>query len=143
MSRDHTALLQVQQVLADSGQLTHKLLGDLKVILTPAIHLLFLCFESDRYSPTSEAGRNWLRGLLHTLPDSKIVEDCHGVLRKSLKNRVNKRQTMHSFQELVVNSGVLEERNISHKPFVDRDVFLEKFARTKDVKRKRLGSLLG
>ena len=101
--------------------------------------MLYLAYEENAYNPRSPGGEHILRGLIHCLPDSKIVEDLHGVLRNNSKTGQNKRQTLHGLQELVTQSSVLESRGIGHKACVDREVFLEQFPRTKDKKRKRCG----
>ena len=136
MSSDHQMLLQLEQVAADQG-LAPKILDDLGVVCPPAIRVMLMAFEEDSYDAHSPGGRHLLRGLLETFPDSKIVEDIHGTLRKSVKKGVNQRQTLGTLQELVINSPVLSSREIPHKAEVTRDVFLASFPRSRDRKRKR------
>ncbi|CAK9082474.1 unnamed protein product [Durusdinium trenchii] len=136
MAVDHGILLKLEQLAADSN-FSPGILQDLKVVITPAIRILFQAYEEDGYHPRSAGGKHILRGLCLTLPDSKLVEDIHGVLRNGRGNRRNRRQTVHSFQELVTHSGVLATRSIQHKAHVGRDVFLRSFPKTRDTKRKR------
>lgn len=138
MAVDHGILLKLEQLAADSN-FSPGILQDLKVVITPAIRILFQAYEEDGYHPRSAGGKHILRGLCLTLPDSKLVEDIHGVLRNGRGNRRNRRQTVHSFQELVTHSGVLATRSIQHKAHVGRDVFLRSFPKTRDTKRKRPG----
>ena len=138
MKADHAMLLQLEQVAADRFA-SPVIFQDLQTIITPAVRMLYLAYEENAYNPRSPGGEHILRGLTHCLPDSKIVEDLHGVLRNNSKTGQNKRQTLHGLQELVTQSSVLESRGIGHKACVDREVFLEQFPRTKDKKRKRCG----
>ena len=136
LRNDHRALLQLEQMVADANKAS-PLLTDLGVVVTPCIRLLYQAFESDCYATTSPAGRHILEGLLSCLPDNKIIEDAHGVLRQSGKAQPNKRQTLHHLQETVTSSNVLSSRGIVHKSAVDRDTFIRCFPNTKDRKRKR------
>ena len=140
LSDDHRLILQLEQLAADN-EVTPAILEDLKPVYTPAVRVLFLAFEEDGYRPSSRGGLHLLAGLLRTLPDSKIVEDTHSVLRLSNQHQQSRRQTLHRMQELVTNSKVLSSRNIPHRAQVDRDVFLTTFPRTKDCQRKRSGFL--
>jgi len=141
LAADHCNLLKLEAIAAQSGS-TPKILSDLNVVCTAAIRVLWLAFEEDKYHHGSHGGLHLLRGMLQTLPDSKIVEDCHGNLRKNAKKGSNKRQTLQALQELVTSSSVLQTRDIKHKAFVTREEFLRRFPRTKDRKRKRPGVLL-
>eukprot|EP00435_Cladocopium_sp_Y103_P045777 s167_g13.t1 len=135
---DHRNLLELESLVANTGQRPPKILQDINVVCTPAIRLLFLSFEEGSYHHQTPGGLHLLRGMLQTLPDSKIVEDVHGTLRKESKKAPNKRQTAQALQELVCNSPVLATRRIQHKAFVTREVFLQYFPRTKETKRARL-----
>jgi hypothetical protein len=100
---------------------------------------MMLAFEEENYSFSSPGGRHLLCGLLRTLPDNKIIEDIHGVLRTDAKTQKTRRQTTHHMQELVTQSKMLSSREIPHSPKVTRNVFLQYFPRTPDRQRKRLG----
>jgi hypothetical protein len=139
MRRDHVAVLQVEQCAADSGGKPLQLLQDLNQILTPPVRVMMLAFEEENYSFSSPGGRHLLCGLLRTLPDNKIIEDIHGVLRTDAKKQKTRRQTTHHMQELVTQSKMLSSREIPHSPKVTRNVFLQYFPRTPDRQRKRLG----
>ncbi|CAK9031293.1 unnamed protein product, partial [Durusdinium trenchii] len=136
LKRDHIAVLQLEQCAADSGR-TVQLLEDLRQVFTPPVKLMMQAFEEDFYRCDSPAGRHWLCGLLRTLPDNKLIEDLHGVLRNDAKSQKTRRQTLHHIMELVTQSKQLSSRKIVHKPMVDRAVFLQEFPRTPDKARKR------
>ena len=74
-----------------------------------------------------------------TLPDNKIIEDLHSVLRNDSKSQKTRRQTLHNMMELVTQSKQLSSRDIVHKPKVDRAVFLQAFPRTPDRKAQEAG----
>lgn len=137
LAADHRYLLQLEQVAATSTS-TPKLLTDLNLVFTSPIRLLFLAFEESSYSSQSPGGIHLLRGMLKTLPDSKIVEDIHGKLKRNAKKGSNRKQSLGALQELVTSSSVFETREINDKAFVTKEVFMEAFPRTKDRKRKRL-----
>ena len=136
MARDFSAILQLEQTVANT-RTQPQLIHDLKMVVTPAVRLMFLLFERDDFRAASQAGRHVLKGMLLALPDSKLVEDIHGVIRVDGLSQKNKRQTVHSIQELITQSHVLNTRSIAHKAVVDRNTFLANFKRTPDRKRKR------
>ena len=136
MKEDFEMILQFEQASADAGK-SLQVLTDLKTVLTPTIRLLFLLYEADGFKPDSRPGMHILVGLLRTLPDSKLVEDLHGVVRVQRNTQKNKKQSVHQIQQLVTQANVLTERGIRHPAAVDRDCFLQSFKRTKDHKRKR------
>lgn len=140
MKQDHLAVLQLEQCAADSGRAV-PLLEDLRQVFTPPVKLMMQAFEEDFYRCDSRAGRHLLCGLLKTLPDNKLIEDLHGVLRTDAKSQKTRRQTLHHMMELVTQSKQLASRKIEHKPKVDRAVFLQAFPRTPDRARKRHGAL--
>lgn len=137
MSKDFKALLKLEDAAAAAGGKTPSILEDLQVIVTPAIRLLFLSFEFDQWRPNSQCGLHILKGLVVTLPDSKIVEDLHGVVRVDQQSQKNKRKSMAQIQELLTQSKVFRERGIPHMAAIDKDTFLSSFNRTADRKRPR------
>ena len=134
-------MLQVEQCVADSGSrgCLVQLVEDLKQVVTPAVRLMMMSFEEDGYRSSSPSGLHALSGLLRTLPDNKLIEDLHGVIRNDSKSQKTRRQTVHHMMELLTQSKMLASRAIPHKPKVDRDVFLASFPRVRDRKRKRPG----
>ena len=134
MKADFQAVLQLEQAAADSGA-SLQILNDLKPLLTPLVRIMYLLFEQDSWQSESEGGVSILRGLLRTLPDSKIVEDLHGVVRQQRNSQRNKKQSCHQIQELVTQSNVLSEREIRHVAAIDRECFLQAFKGTPDRKR--------
>ena len=77
------------------------------------------------------AGRKLLSGLLCVLPDSKIVEDCHGAIRKESLGNVSSKLSSARIQEVVMRSKVFESREISHPAAVTADVFCRKYKQLK------------
>ena len=137
MSNDFKALLNLEDAAAAAGGKTPSILEDLQVVVTPAVRLLFLSFEFDQWRPNSQCGLHILKGLVVTLPDSKIVEDLHGVVRVDQQPQKNKRKSMAQIQELLTQSKVFQERGIPHMAAIDKDTFLSSFNRTSDRKRPR------
>ena len=82
---DHRNLLELESVVAKTGKCPPKILQDINVVCTPAIRLLFLSFEEGSYHHQTPGGLHLLRGMLQTLPDSKIVEDVHGTSEKRVR----------------------------------------------------------
>lgn len=136
MRADFESILQLEQAACDAGT-TLPILQALKPVLTPVVRIMYMLFESDRFRFTSEGGRHILTGLLKVLPDSKIVEDLHSVIRVQRNSQKNKKQTCHQIQELVTQSKVLEERGVRHAAKIDRETFMKQFKRTPDRRRKR------
>ena len=141
LKKDHLAVLQVEQCAADAGAQV-ELLQDLNQVLTPPVKIMMMAFEQDKYRCDSEGGLFLYNGLIRTLPDNKLIEDLHGVLRNSAKSQKTRRMTTQHMMELVTQSKQLASRDIPHKPKVNRDVFLEYFPRTRDRKRKKCLDLI-
>ncbi len=89
---------------------------------------MFVQFERARWQRESPAAQRWLRALLQTFADNKIVEDVHNVLRADAKANANTRMTRQHIQDLVVHSDVLESRSIAHATVPKAD-FVANFRR--------------
>ncbi|CAE8673040.1 unnamed protein product, partial [Polarella glacialis] len=72
--------------------------ADLDCMKSQPIRLLFAFFERDKWRIESLAGRKLLAGLL---PDNKIVEDCHGQIRRESKANANQKLSISRIQDLV------------------------------------------
>ena len=72
-----------------------------------------------------------MKALLETLPDSKIVEDCHQVARTAQKSRGNEKLTSQSLQGILLSSEVFASRDLEHRAAIDRNVFMAEFPATK------------
>ena len=138
MARHHQALLRLEQEAANA-QTNVPLLDALGVVLTPPVRLMLLLFEEDDYRADSLGGRHLLQGLLRTMPDNKLIEDVHGLIRNDAKSQKTKTQTLHHMQEIVTHGNQFSSREAPHRPQVDREVFLRRFPHTRDRKRKRTG----
>ena len=98
------------------------LLEDLDFAASMPVRLLFCFFERDQWNVRSLAGRKFLKGLMQTLPDNKMVEDVHLVIRNDARANANTKQVCSHLQDLVTNSKVLEKRGIRHLASVTRAV---------------------
>ena len=75
-----------------------------------------------------------LNVLVHTLPDSKIVEDVHNKIRNDALLNKTRKQTNSTIQSVIENSNVFESRSIRHPAKVKRAYFEKEFW---NVSRKR------
>ena len=142
MEADWKCLLQLEQSVANAKMVRLDLLEDLKCVLTPVVRLIFAAYEESGFLPCP-AGHRLLKGLLEVLPDSKIVEDCHGALRLHTKRQQNRRTTLTAMQDCLMTSGVLDSRGIPNPAVVDRATFLTGYSRTRlSSRKKRLEMML-
>lgn len=74
-----------------------------------------------------------LTALLKTLPDAKIVEDCHQVVRTAQKSRGNEKLTTTTVQALIQNSKVLTSRRLKHGSKITRETFMTDYPRAKKI----------
>ena len=109
--------LEAEAALMAQRKVKVELLEDLSILISPCIRLLFLAFEENSFHRNSPGGLHVLKGLLKVLPDSKIVEDAHGVLRLANKKFKNRRMTYSMMQHTLTRSNVFDSRNI-HQGFV-------------------------
>ena len=136
---DFAMLLAVEKSVAQGGGSAagREVLNDVKVLITPALRCMYLAFEESGFAATSPGGRHLLAGMVHCLPDNKLVEDLHGVCRNESNSRQNKRMSLGEIQQLLAESTVLEARDIPHNAAVDRGTFLSEFPRTRDQRRSK------
>ena len=95
-----------------------------------AVRLVFEFYCRDRYDPDSKSGCDALKALLWTLPDNKIVEDIHQPLRLNARANVNRRLSFRNIQSTIMESGVLEKRNIPHHCKVNKQCWVRNFFQT-------------
>jgi hypothetical protein len=99
---------------------------DLSEVVPPAVRIMYLTFQEDKWSASSSAGRRVLACMLKGFPDSKIVEDTHQHLRdlqRKGRSLVSSRICRH---RACVQSGNLENRGITHR-VVDKGTFVARF----------------
>jgi hypothetical protein len=125
MRRDWKRVVMVEQRVHDLPA-ARRLCGDLDSLKSQPIRLLFAFFERDQWRLESLAGRKLLKGLLWQLPDNKIVEDCHGHIRRESKANANQKLSISRIQDVVVRSGVFESREVRHPAAVPKEVFVRK-----------------
>ena len=108
-----------------------QLWDDLDFAKSQVVRLMFCLFERDRWRPGSKDGRKLMLGVFCLLPDNKIVEDVHGVIRRESAGNANSKLTRTLIQDVVIRSNVFESRGISHPATVRRDMFSRKFKQLK------------
>ncbi len=127
MMRDQWNRLMLLEQKRATYEPAAKLWGDISYAKSSPIRLLHVLFEKDRWSPASIAGQHTLRGLLETLPDSKLVEDLHNAVRTDARKcRTDKRCTVR-VQDVLNSSTVFEDRGINHSCRVQKDLFVRQF----------------
>ena len=103
---------------------------DIIFLQSRPIRCVFELFRRDKYSPNSPAGVHLLSGLLISMESNKAVEDIHQPIRMAAAANQNKKLSKDSIQDLIVHSGSLEARSVSHGAKVSKEVFLREFAST-------------
>ena len=68
-----------------------------------------------------------LRGCLQTLPDNKGVEELHHSAKLEAKRAPNKKVDANRLQDIIINSQVVERRDIKHNAMVTKETFLSKW----------------
>ncbi len=76
MKTHWTALTRVENV-ATQSQAAAMIKEDLEELFSPAVRVMFILFEKDKWRASSVAGRRALATMLAGLPDTKCVEDTH------------------------------------------------------------------
>lgn len=128
--------LEEQAALMGQRKVKVELLEDLSILISPCIRVLFLAFEQDSFHRNSPGGVHVLKGLLKVLPDSKIVEDAHGVLRQANKKLQNRRMTFSMMQHTLTRSNIFDSRDIDNKAKVTKDSFKRDFRAASGKARK-------
>ena len=110
---------------------------DMIFLDSDAVRLMFEFYARDKYAPTSIYGRNAVMAYHWTLPDNKIVEDIHQPLRLNARGNMNKRLASQTIQGIILESNVLEARNVRHPIRITKTVWVSsaKLRRT-DLKHK-------
>ena len=107
---------------------------DIVFLRSTAIRLTYELFHRDGMSPSSIAGRHLMKGFMITVKDNKSVEDIHHPLRLDSNANNNRKLAAFHIQDIIVNSGVLEQRGIPHRVQVTKRAFEEAFNRLKKEK---------
>jgi hypothetical protein len=138
-TKDFEWLLRLEEEAALMAQRKVKveLLEDLSILISPCIRLLFLAFEENSFHRNSPGGLHVLKGLLKVLPDSKIVEDAHGILRLANKKFKNRRMTYSMMQHTLTRSNVFDSRDIDNKAKVTKDSFMRDYRAASGNTRKK------
>jgi hypothetical protein len=112
-----------------------RILQDMDFTQAKAVRLMFCFFERDQWRSGSPAGRKLLKCLLAGLPDNKIVEDVHGVIRKDAKSNRNMKPSPAGIHKATVLSNVLESRGLQHAAAVQEEYFASRFRHIKYKRR--------
>jgi hypothetical protein len=126
LKKNWQALLRLEQ-----RSLTYapakRLLEDIHYARNMPVRLLHVLFERDKFRSSCRPGLHVLRGMLDALPDNKIVEDIHNVLRRHCGLGKNRKRCTTTLQNVTNATKVLEERGIPHPAQVTKFHFLQCF----------------
>ena len=107
-----------------SDELANSLWESCKVQVCFVVRLIWCLFERDRWDYRSDSGRHLLRGCLECLNDNKATEELHHHVRMDKRGNANQKQTMPHIHDVVINSGVVESREIPHRAVINKDAFV-------------------
>ena len=75
--------------------------------------------------------------------DNKATEELHHHVRMDKRGNANQKQTMPHIHDVLINSGVVESREIPHRAVINRDAFVHKFHDKKEQRLPNTDSLVG
>ena len=99
--------------------------NDCLFLQTQPIRLMWEYYRRDKYNSQSALGQHLLQGMLAILADNKIAEDIHADLRLTTKGNSNLKLSRANIQDVINNSTVIEQRNMSHSIAVNEDFILD------------------
>ena len=118
-------------VECSNAPLASELASDLRISLGSAERLLAQRFEATKFHPrNSPAAIELLLQLCGGFADTKLIEDLHQKLRVATGPQATKRVKGSAIQQIIQQSGCLEQRRIPHPGSVTRQVFLAAWPRT-------------
>ena len=106
--------------------------ADLELTFDPCMRYTALQFQSVGWRVNYQVGRDLLRFLTATFPDSKIVEDCHQLLRTATGPKANQKLSGTCIQQLLTNSDILECRGMAHPAKLSKEKFVRHWHKAKD-----------
>ena len=127
-----TDWLCLQSLECSGAPKARMLSADLRLTFDPCMHYTALQFQSVGWRLNYQAGLDLLRFLTATFPDSKIVEDCHQLLRTATGPKAHQKLTGTCIQQLLTNSDILECRDMAHPAKLSREKFLRYWHKAKD-----------
>ena len=113
-------------VLLEQSPSNQMIACDLRVTVPPILRVIFQLSEIGRH----EDARSLLNPLLVVLPDTKMVEDIHGVIRNDARLNLNKVQTFAQVQQCIVSSSALESRQVNHPVALTKQIFKRRWKST-------------
>lgn len=120
--------------LAEQSPAAQDLAQDLRSTISAPVRLVFLCAEANKMSDAYSI----LECMLKIMPDSKVIEDLHGCVKKDALANSSRRQSPKQVQHVITNSNILESRGVKHPAQVDKSSFLQRWRRTKTNHLKQL-----
>lgn len=106
--------------------------NDLRLSFGSAERLLVQCFEAANFIPrNSPAAMQLLLQLCGGFADTKLIEDLHQKLRVATGSQATKRVKGSAVQQIIQQSGCLDQRSIPHPCNITKNVFLAAWPRTK------------
>jgi uncharacterized protein (DUF1499 family) len=114
-------------VLLEQSQTNQLIAGDLRIAIPPVMRVIFQLCEQGFH----DQARELLKPILVTFPDTKCIEDIHGVIRNDARLNINKRQTFAQVQRCILGSSALESREVPHPVALTKNVFKRRWKRTR------------
>ena len=121
----HESALSLESAVANGVREAKALWNDCLFLQTQPIRLMWEYYRRDKYNSQSALGQHLLQGMLAILPDNKIAEDIHADLRLTTKGNSNLKLSRANIQDVINNSTVIEQRNMSHSIAVNEDFILD------------------
>ena len=120
MKREHVNALKLEAARHEVPD-ANALWNDIVFLRSSPIRCMFEFFLRDRYAHTSQAGKRLLCGLLICMESNKSVEDVHQPIRMDGEANQNPVQSKDHIQDLIIHSGSLEARSVTHGARVTKD----------------------
>ena len=108
------------------GRWPQELAADLRDSVSKPMRLCVQLYETNQLSEASSL----LSALLKVLPDTKLIEDIHQVLRTEAEANANQKLRPREIFSLVQTSSALESRKIKHPAALDKESFMSRWATT-------------
>ena len=125
---DFKLLLRLESSAVPGGP---SLAADLRLTHDLCVRFTAFIFQASGWQADNPTGLSFLRVLLSNFADSKIVEDSHQHLRDATGSKANKQLKGSTVQQVLMDSNVLEERNIAHPAKTTKQKFLSLWHRIK------------
>ena len=125
-------MCRIEQMAANGDANAQYLLKDISWTQKKCIRLLLMLFERDGWVVFSNAAQRYLRALLHTPWDNKMLEDVHNYLRDLYRAGRANLNSPQSRSNAAMSSKRIEERDIN-TVHPDRQYFRAHFQEMKQM----------